>query len=390
MFLNSMTIILITIFDGICDDFNILRMSIWSIGNNKCKCLRGRRFPFNNLINFFNNFLIKVTDYKLNIYLNNNLIGKARKFYDSPFFPNLPNIPPGCYQRAYSSIPSESFLCDQVLNMKNCNISLFGNCIDYVKIYKDIMFPMPSQNPMQIRFSNWLYDKVVDGGINKNQKLFEEWDNIIQVNKEIIIDNIIVYHRVNCFDNFQVSNLTQFKINSYGSNFLSGSKITIGYGFFNSEENFPLHVLATNEIEFVENVAITEFLRADIINCNFSGGISQKNSNAIFHDYELIYPIIPINGFGAEEKDVLFDSTSTDNKAIKIFPNPTGKIFFIDINEEDLNYLYKIELLDIFGKAYNLEISTTQDIEKFNEGIYMVKFYFTNGIIVTKPLIIKR
>jgi hypothetical protein len=56
-------------------------------------------------------------------------------------------------------------------------------------------------------------------------------------------------------------------------------------------------------------------------------------------------------------------------------------------NFYDLN---KIELVSPLGQVSELPKQEIQDISNLENGLYFIKFYFTTGHIVVKPLMVMR
>lgn len=89
--------------------------------------------------------------------------------------------------------------------------------------------------------------------------------------------------------------------------------------------------------------------------------------------------------------DVLMDDMLyTNNAPLQIIPNPAQNVFYIGLNEEDWYDLTKIELITPLGQVKELPKEMQQNISDMSNGIYFLKFYFSSGVIVVKPLMIQR
>jgi hypothetical protein len=157
-------------------------------------------------------------------------------------------------------------------------------------------------------------------------------------------------------------------------------------------------LLATDQIEITptNNDVIFEegtFLRAEIIDCSTGIGVSQRT----MPNGDTLPPVLPINYFDNDTLLNIYNTTygkplmsETDNGALQIFPIPAQDKFFIDLNEEDWYDLQKIELVNTLGEVKELPKEVMQNVSELSNGIYFVKFYFSSGIIVVKPLVVQR
>jgi hypothetical protein len=82
--------------------------------------------------------------------------------------------------------------------------------------------------------------------------------------------------------------------------------------------------------------------------------------------------------------------SETDNGAIQIVPNPASDKVFIGMAEDDFYDLNKIELVSPLGQESELPKQEVQDISNLENGLYFIKFYFSTGHIVVKPLMVIR
>lgn len=380
---------------GVCDQYHQMKTTIHNhtITINNIKCKRGRKFPVpNNFFDTYHVFKCIWTNYRIDIYLDNTLVLYGTRYYDGPYYPSPP-----CEKHGESGIPHSTRDCSYMQNAQGCNTYIgwpVNECIIWNKVDKDLGWPT-NDNVMRMFINFVIYYLEND----YQDDLYSEWNNFDDWNKIMKIDWIRIYQPFNCGLNINVLNENQFKSYSGNTNFLTGHDIKISGNYINEPpklnnnwHDFPTHILATNEISFNDEVIFEEgtYLRCNILNvCNFNNRISQ-NSNIIIENEDETLNFIEYNEFDSITKNVLSNNYSVMKNNIFDYPNPANDRFIIDINEEDLSNIYKIELVDIWGRVYYLEISTTQKIDNYKEGFYIVKFYFTNGIIVSKPLIIKR
>ncbi|MCX8144155.1 MAG: T9SS type A sorting domain-containing protein [Bacteroidia bacterium] len=137
---------------------------------------------------------------------------------------------------------------------------------------------------------------------------------------------------------------------------------------------------ATEEIEFNDGFEVDETgdLFAFITTCETAWDhreIPKDSLNFYFSD---------------QENDINLIEHHFEDDTLFIFPNPTSDHFHISMAEEDFNDLKKIEIVNTLGQVKELPIRELQDISDLAEGVYMVKFYFSTGMLVVKSLIIKR
>lgn len=380
---------------SVCDQYHQMKTTIHNhaIVSNNIKCRRGRKFPVaNNFFNTYHIFKCIWTNYRIDIYLDNTLVLYGTRYYDGPYYPTPP-----CEKHGDAGIPNKTRDCSYMSNAQGCNLYAgwpVNECIIWNKVDKDLGWPT-NENVMRMFINFVIYYLEND----YQDDLYSKWNNFDDWNKIMKIDWVRIYQPFNCGLNVNVINENHFKSYSGNTNFLTGHNINIGGNYVNESpkpnnnwHDFPTHILATDEISFNEEVSFEEgtYLRCNILNvCNFNNRLT-NNSAIIIENEDGSSGFIEFNEFQDTNKNIGLDTFSVMQNNIIIYPNPANDGFNIDINEEDLNYLYKIELVDIWGKVNNLEVGTRHNIQKYNEGVYVVKFYFTNGIIISKSLIIKR
>jgi beta-glucanase (GH16 family) len=382
---------------AVCEPvYHWLRMNVYEQGG----CNRSRRYCLSD--GFFNDFHVFRgiwTNYKIEFYVDNSRKAFATKYYDGPFVP-ITLCQSGDVGRL---VPTNPRSCSYMKDAEACDVMVFNTCVKWNRVHKDISFPNPSI-PMNIYINS-----IVNYNIgNISNTLSNQWNNFSDVDKMVKVDYLKIYQPIKCYTDYTVLNEPQFKSITGGTNFLSGRKITISNGTgnnlyinespkaSNSWHEFPTHILATDEIAFLNDVAFEEgtFLRAEIISCS-GPSVSQRTTN---NSNDTLPPVLPIDYFDKQDSFYValqnyYNSplvSETDNGALQIFPNPTSNHFHISMAEEDFNDLKKIEIVNTLGQVKELPIRESQDISDLAEGIYMVKFYFSTGMLVVKSLIIKR
>lgn len=407
-----------------CENYHQMKMTLHNrsyLGNNK-DCSRGRKFPVpSNYFSDFHTYKCVWTDYRVDIYLDNTLVGYATKYYDGPYA-----VTSFCEKNGTSGIPAYTRDCNYMSNSNECSVGAnwpnypdfwhsHFECIKYHTVDKDESFPKTS-NPMTVILDAIINYKNKNYGTN----LSNSWSNMTIENKRMAVDWIKIYQPVNCGAFRNPYNLTDVKNLTGSSNFLGGYKVQIGNGpnsasFQNTMANyyagqeFPIHFLASEEIEINSEAIFEEgtFFRAEIIDC--SNGFNQfqrtlNNGEKLFltpeeiaeiekHQLDSMLIANPslrdsINTYYEKDKEPVNDLkvSSNDNGAITIFPNPSNGLVFIDMNEEDFNDLIRIELINNLGQKVIYSKTHQINLQNYISGIYYLKFVFTHGFIVDKKI----
>ncbi|GAB4209479.1 MAG: hypothetical protein Fur0023_21760 [Bacteroidia bacterium] len=353
----------------------------------------------NNYFNNYHEFGGIWTDYKIVFQVDGSNKGIATKFSNTGMLGQLfcDNLKP-----IYS--PKQ---CINMATEPEClNWGPFGLwCNQWNWAFKDVYFPFrPLQTIIQNRINihnapNGCPQSALDAALNN-------WNSFTDEQRQTKIDYLIIYQPVKCYTDFQVLNEPHFKSITGGTNFLSGRKLTISNGAgsnlyinespkpSNNWHEFPTHILATDEIVFLNDVAFEEgtFLRAEIIDCNTGiSGVSQR-INPTNNNTDLP-PVLPIDYFDQQDtltKQLFPDKPSisqTDNGAIQIHPNPTNSHLHISMPEEDWNDLTHIYLITPLGAKTELPKSEIQDFSHLSNGLYFLQFHFSNGMIVVKNVV---
>ena len=162
----------------------------------------------------------------------------------------------------------------------------------------------------------------------------------------------------------------------------SGGTLKAGKNVDNSKQQGDVEIFpntkviytASDEIALLDGFGVylgAEF-SAVIQPCPNTYNVRMTNKDSIDHTKNFDINIVP------------------NSEDVVLIPNPASTHFHISMAEEDFNDLKKIEIVDVLGRVRELPISEMQDISEFSEGVYMVKFYFSKGMLVVKSLVIKR
>ena len=412
---------------NICDTYHHMKMTLHGYRNQTEQksdhCSRGRKFQVAS--DFFDSYHIYKcvwTDYKVDIYLDNKLVGTASKYYDGPY------VSPGVCHNATGpqGVPLYHRDCNWLSTATDClsriwvpNFPDFWNghyeCIVHNKVDKDINFPSPF-NPMQIITSMTINHSNNNAAATR---LYDEWDNYGTDDKRIAIDYIKIYQPLDCGTNKYVCTMNDYKTLTGNTNFLTGATIQIGNtincGFLNPAERqsngyfkFPLHVLATDEIRFIDDAVFADstYLRAEIIDC--SGGFDQyqrggqeplfltdeeiaemekRQNDSLMANDPAVRDSVNAYNERMRQEAVSQVKSQVDNGAITVYPNPADDILYIDMPEEDYFDLERLEILDKFGLATVIEKSRTVNVSKLVSDVYQLRFTFTHGMVVVKNFV---
>ena len=363
-----------------CDTYHQMKVTLHGqVGNTHCK--RGRKFPVSGgSTGFFSSphdFKCIYSDYKIEVFLDNVLKSLATRYYEGPYYPS-----PLCQNHADSDIPSSVMNCVAMQSAPGCNLAVGNVCLDFNHVDEDESFPVPSSTPMNVRIGNSVNFLANNGSLGAG--LFNSWNNFLDKDKEVVIDQFVLYQPINCNATFSIQTEADFFNSSGNSSFLGGNSISIGNATgsntFNPLSNPWLgkqptfHFLASDFIEFLPGFEIDEWthVRATVINC--TGPLANQRSTS------------GQNPESPTEASLELPSM-VDSWAIGLYPNPTADVVNVSMEEEDYNDLFRMELVDNLGRSYPLERGRAIDLHAFPTGFYYVKFHFSNGKVAIKTIV---
>lgn len=389
-------------------------------GDGLTKCIRTRKFGLPlNFFNDYHTYKCVWTDYKVHFYLDGTLVGTVSKYYDSPFL--LGGV---CHESTGgTNVPAYHRDCNYMTNSPDCQVRIkvpnwpdvwnfHYECVLYNYVKKDLTFPS-SNIPMKMIISNSFNHLSGPGGDDLKSNL----GNFADDNRRIGVDWVRVYQPVKCNSQRYVASINDFKYYTENTNFLSGSTIQLGNGanayLENSpDDNFPIHILASEEIKFLGDMHFPEhsYLRAEIIDCGSgfnqyqrtteNGGklfltdeevaALEQNQNDSLMKYDSAYrdSILAYNN-RIEQYKKMETISEIDNGAINLYPNPTENILQIEMMEEDYYDLYSIDIIDNLGREFSIEKSKHLDVTFLTPGFYEIKFKFSHGFVVVKNFVKK-
>ncbi|MBS1651413.1 MAG: family 16 glycosylhydrolase [Bacteroidetes bacterium] len=383
---------------NICDNYNMMRTTTHGYINNNQQdesyhCQRTRKKDMGaDFHKSYHTYTLFWTDYKIQVDCDNLPVFSATKYFDGSA-----NVIEYC---DLNTIPVNSYNCSYMSNAQGCDFGLnlpnfpdvwnsYFQCFVYNTVNKDLTFAKTS-DPMSVLISMIIRH-------SHNNDINSQWYNFGQIDREYIVDNISLLQPVDCNNNKTIFNVNDIKSYTGGTNFLSGNKIEIGnqsnstsfqstmQQVYNGQE-FPIHLLASDQIIFNSEVIIEEglFLRAEIIDCNNTSTFNEKINQRKNNERN------PENYTENQYKDTttnFIKPSVNDNGAVVIYPNPTYNFSHIIIPEEDFYQLNKIILTDYTGKIINENVSDKVNLDSLNPGIYTLIFYFKDGNIVSKKVI---
>jgi hypothetical protein len=356
-------------------------------------CYRDAVFPTAN--GFFDTdhiYQLTWTDYRVLIYLDQQLVGVATRYYDKPWY----NTSFDClWKPGNTRVPTQTYDCVGLNNLSN---GLFNQ----KKVFKDMSFPTGDQ-PMNVILANGVFYP------NNN------FNNFSAADMEIKVDYMYVWQQIDCNVDKSICTLVDFFNEAGGTNYLTGRTISVGTSGCNdfksnvspnflgtSNPQYPnwrphINMLAREwigidgEAEFEEGT----YFRADVVDCNAPNTylLSQRATDE--EKNTLTYVPIPdnidyLNADGAFNNETMtgeIDEAPLKITAIKLYPNPANNVVYIDMNEEDFNDLVKIEITNVLGQKISMPIAPTISIEELKPGVYYMTFYLSSGLSSTKQFV---
>lgn len=388
-----------------CDVYHRLKNTIHGmIGSDHCS--RGRKYPVHNAPSgsnndFFDsphNYQVTFTDYKVDFFVDETWRVNGTKFFDKPF-KNYNQC-----QYGSENYPKENFLCENLINLNEDR-----------KIHIDKAFPSPSTNSMNVIINGGVNTGVVDkwgslipGGGAKDfytDQLYNSWDNFPPENRDVEIDQIVVWQPINCSAFRNICSLQDIFSTNGNSHFLAGGIIKISSGYNNCSfvnsvpfyplyQNNPLHFLATEEIEIGADAEFQEgtYLRAEIIPCGYLNFSQKGSGNENIHYAEVSNDELA-NEDDSDKVNIRFLSkrsslrSTTDNGSISMYPIPSSDKVNIDMDEEDFNDIIKMEIIDNLGRKTPVSKANQISVADLSPGFYELCFYFSHGFIVVKSFV---
>lgn len=447
-----------------CETYHQMKMHTHN-SYGGAKCVRGRKFPLqSNFYSSFHNYRCDFTDYRLEYLLDDKVVGVATKYYQGSY-----SASGTCYKFTESGIPSIAHGCSSLFSQQDCDVWFPGSpprpnklpawvpwpyippyCLIWNTVDKDEAFPKAS-TPMDFRISLAIRDvnnqKILTPGPNFNKTkcevdptdchvveddLFNNWNSFSQTDKQFSVSRVEIYELINCGASYNINTISNFLNHTGNTNFLGGYSINFSNTssvatftnfapvFANSYVEYPIHLLATEQISFTGGDVYFEegtFLRAEIISCS-NASFSQRTGEQppTFSDQnsateeeikeaqkqrieeylkehpemrDSIYKMQGQEEYAQEMLKAYKDqnlTSLTDNGSIIVYPNPTKDILNIDMVEEDFNDILYLELTNSLGQSFKYPKTKQLDLTDFAPGMYQLKFIFSHGYIVVKSI----
>lgn len=436
-----------------CDTYHQMKMTMHG-GNfdNSVRCKRDRKVPVpSNFFTFYHDYECTWTDFRTDIFLDGQKVAYANRFYEGPYQPTTPCV---TNSGSGSGTPKYSYGCTAINALDECEIRMpnipippkpkywpsnwawppipwpfDGHCVKDYEVDRDDAYPLgiPSE-PMGFRISNAIVNST-----NSNL-LDNSWNSYSSTDKQVSVDRVEVWQAIDCSATYNLNTLSDFNSLTGFTSFLGGAFINFGNALnnssfvnidpkFNGYKEYPIHILATDQIAFIGGDVILEegtFFRGEIIDCYgnassmYSRNLINEHPKFLNDDDTLVNNIKTIDEDNIEEflknhpeqEDSLkklytneyFNGllssiressgliSSTDNGSIIVYPNPTKDFINIDMVEEDFNDILYLELTNSLGQNTRFEKVKQIDLSGYASGMYQLKFVFSHGFIVVKSI----
>lgn len=318
---------------------------------------------------YFNQYDLIYDKWKIEWWFNGTIIWRVNKYYD------MHNYWGESLRRAnFRRVPVNNYA--QYINIPDKKVA-------YNKYFPHIGFPS------DIRFDiNTLKSDGNLGNINPQQDMITPSSTGYAAE----MDYLKVWIRDNCGETkiiYQNNPLLSNNAEKYtietgkiiktnpGSNILISAPVSWGVG--------SAIYAATEEIEFNDGFGVDE-------TGNLFAFITTCENAWDYREFVLDDTLYNKANYTFENENIGKEDTDDDvhNQEISVFPLPATTHFHISIDEEDFYDLTKIEITDMLGQSKKLPKQITQDISNLSNGMYFLKFYFSNGMIVVKPLVVQR
>ncbi|MEM0502525.1 MAG: T9SS type A sorting domain-containing protein [Thermoplasmata archaeon] len=295
-------------------------------------------------------------DYKVDCYLDDTHIVRGRKYIDGK--------------------DKDNTNCDEKVKGPKFSWSCFGASAQSFKtpnkkIFIDRAFPIDDRS-MQV-----IVEEKVHYNAFKNapfyNKLLTDFDNLQEIDKQVVIDRLVIYQPVLLNGNLTIPNLNTFYTHSRNSSFLAANKIEFGpnasiHVHTPAAPNWnqvSMHAIAGEHIIITDEFIYEEGNYLRLETSDFSGGFLYGSKYSNGWD-EVIYDI--------EEDDEENKKENEDKNKLgineMIYPNPAYDI--INYNTELIEI---IRITDVAGREIKLEINKNIiDVSDLNKGIYFVLY----------------
>jgi len=142
-----------------------------------------------------------------------------------------------------------------------------------------------------------------------------------------------------------------------------------------------------NQAEIIEGIGSRTGIIEDLI--AFEGG---SYLCAFYIDTNLIFPETPCNLSLTDTCWMQNTQHQPEKPEISIFPNPAGKLLYVELQSDLLLYNPVVKIISANGKiCKNLKLSgeiTKMDLSGFTPGIYAVRIITDNNVVINKKIII--
>jgi len=141
----------------------------------------------------------------------------------------------------------------------------------------------------------------------------------------------------------------------------------------------------TNLSNLVASFTVSPFASVKIDNTLQTSGVTANNFAV-----PVVYTVIAQDGTTSTYtvNTIITDVQNIANQSIKLYPNPTSKLFIVETDE-----VFEIEIINMNGQTQlknNLSNGKTSiDVSRWNEGLYIVRIKTDKGLYINKLNVVK-
>jgi hypothetical protein len=312
---------------------------------------------WNNFLDVSHKYTLYWDDYKVDLYLDDMHKVRGRKYVskkDKDFT--------GCGELIKG--PEFSWSCSGANAQKESSPNK--------KIKIDKAFPIDDR-AMEVIISEGIHYKAFKNNQYYNN-LLNDFNNLPDINKKIIVDRLVVYQPVLLDGNLTIPNLNTFYTHSRNSSFLAANKIEFGpnasiHVHTPAAPNWnqvSMHAIAAEHIIITDEFIYEEgnHLRLETADFSCSGfSYSSKFSNGWD---EVVYDLEEDD----EENEKVYEGKKIPEMNELFHPNPV--MHDLHFNAEFIDI---IKVTDVAGKEIKPEINNNKmDVSGLNKGVYFI-FY---------------
>jgi len=402
--------------NGICDTYNLMRMSLHTGSTSepsKKRCQRADKYPID--INDWHTYKLIWNDYEIKIYVDGLLLGYATKYFEGTY--PIPDLYCGFGYAGHSWDARRNYSCNELSNLPDNLLPTINYGPRPRWLPNFISWPPPQPylaNTVDVHFG--FPDKynsmnlIIGNQINRRSylnNLETEFANYASSELDMEVDWIKVYQPFCCGINKTICSLNDLENQTYNTDILTGKNIQIGYPnetceFAQNKPNpsnwsdIPVILLATDEIAIYGEAAFPGDTYAEMrmVDCGRVRKMDNGDEDDIFINtlpnndvYQKQLDSIA-NNYYKQTMDSLKNLYAKDDiQEITITPSPVSDEFNILTDELIFNAIKSIYLIDINGKVSPLQKNYTININNYMSGSYILRLDFEDGATIYKKIV---